>query len=387
MSRALLLLPALAVAGCYCSFTQPEDAGAPRDAGREDAGSGIEDSGLPHVEPRGPTCAEAEVPEGAVCVEQGWFELRRWHTAVVYEAMDEVFPPAPTVPVYLDTYALDRQEVTAAEYLGYLRRTGASPPPPTCGYEDYERDVLTEMRPEESGWSATGEPLPGFGELPVLCVTRAEAAAYCRDRGGRLPTAAEHMKAGTTSGDSPATTRFPWGDSPPPTHTSPWPELEGEWWLDYASIRLPTGPGLLAREPGTALLGRASRGFDDLVGNASELLFDCRGDLATIYAGAAPLIRPRPPVRDTCEDGLVVAGANWRSLLQHAEVVLAQILFVSDDSEVSGFVYPTVLGGLHGEGVSSGFFGHSQPEADTPEAERGPNRRSWRVGFRCAYDL
>lgn len=385
MSRALHLLTATALTGCYCSFTPAEDAAVPVDAG----GAGGADSGLPYVEPRGPACAEADIPAGALCVEEGWFELRRWHTTTVGTAMNEVYPPAPTVPTYIDTYALDQREVSGGEYLAFLRRTGGSPPPPTCGYEDHERelDVLTEMRPELSGWNGTGQPEPGFGELPVVCVTRAEASAYCHAQGGRLPTAAEHMKAGTLPGEPPTTTRFPWGDEPPPEHEPPWPGLEGEWWHLYASIRLPWGPGLLARPPGAAHLGRGPRGFDDLVGNASELLLDCRADLGTVYSGSSPLIRPAPPVRETCAEGFVVAGANWRSLIQHEEVALSQILFVNDDSELSGFVYPTPLGGLQGEGVSSGFFGRSQPEADTPEGQRGPNRRSWRVGFRCAYDL
>jgi formylglycine-generating enzyme required for sulfatase activity len=46
---------------------------------------------------------------------------------------------------------------------------------------------------------------------PVVCVSRAAAAAYCAFKGKRLPTAAEWTLAAAGA----ASRRFPWGDAPP----------------------------------------------------------------------------------------------------------------------------------------------------------------------------
>lgn len=388
MKHSSCALLSLLVSGCYCSHQPLDDAGSPSDVGVEDAGT--DGSGLPPVEPRGPSCAEADVPDTAICVERGWFDLRRWHTTEVFrEGPDEDFPTVPPVSVYLDSYALDRREVTSAEFLEFALRVGAAVPPLTCGYRDHEidQDVLSDLVPERSGWTAGGVPEADHETSPVVCVTRADAFAYCEDRGGRLPTAAELMKAGTTPGNPSATTRFPWGDSPPPETAPPWPGLRGDWYLDYASVGVGSGPDPLPRAPGMAASGRSPRGFDDLVGNVSEFLLDCRGDLPAVYPGDAPLVRPAPPVRASCDDGFVVAGANWRSITNQIELWLAQILFVSDEDQPSGFRYPLDQGILGSPTVSRLFFGRSEPEPDTPVEARGPNRRSWRVGFRCAYDL
>jgi formylglycine-generating enzyme required for sulfatase activity len=112
----------------------------------------------------------------------------------------------PRPAARLPAFTLDRTPVTQDAYAAFLRATGGSGP------------VI-----DEAAWSRQGfrqpyevvrrylwrgaTPPPGRGDHPVVLVTQAEAAAYCRWAGGRLPSAAELEKAARgREGRS-----YPWG--------------------------------------------------------------------------------------------------------------------------------------------------------------------------------
>ncbi len=129
-------------------------------------------------------------------------------------------------------WALDRTEVTIAQFARYATATG----------------VRTQAEREGGGFEYAGgwqrragwtwhQPegvAPSSGQLPAVHLTHAEAAAYCRWAGGRLPTAAEWISAAYTeqrSAPPPPWVRgrhyaWPTGDSPEGANTSapdPWP--------------------------------------------------------------------------------------------------------------------------------------------------------------------
>jgi formylglycine-generating enzyme len=100
-------------------------------------------------------------------------------------ASEELFSnETPARRVFVSAYALDRHEVSRADYTECMLRGSCEPP------------LLETQHP---GLSAPEHPIAG--------ITWSQAEAYCRFRGGRLPTEAEWERA--ARGDSAR--RFPWG--------------------------------------------------------------------------------------------------------------------------------------------------------------------------------
>ena len=74
----------------------------------------------------------------------------------------------PLHAVYLDTFEMDRYEITNAQYQRYLQTTGRTPPP---------------------YWNGNTYP-KGQADYPVVGVSWDDADAYCAWAGKRLPTEA-----------------------------------------------------------------------------------------------------------------------------------------------------------------------------------------------------
>jgi ergothioneine biosynthesis protein EgtB len=133
-------------------------------------------------------------------------------------------------------------------------------------------------------------PLDRAGDWPVF-VSWAEASAFCRWRGSRLPTEAEWHRAayGTPGG---AVRSYPWGDNPPEAH-------RGNFGLRRWS---PTPAGRFPE-------GASAWGVLDLVGNGWEWTATPFGPLP----GFTPYIRTYPGYSTDFFDGrhYVLRGASW----------------------------------------------------------------------------
>jgi formylglycine-generating enzyme required for sulfatase activity len=165
----------------------------------------------------------------------------------------------PQHRVYLDAFEIDRYEVTNAQYRRYLGASGEPAPP---------------------YWQGLEFP-SGQADYPVVGVSWAEADAYCRWDGKRLPTEAEWEKACRgTAGQI-----YPWGDRWDPRRLNadltvhrlnregdellPW---EDAWTILQVATARTTAPKLLP--VGSFVGGASPYGMLDASGNASEWVAD-----------------------------------------------------------------------------------------------------------------
>jgi formylglycine-generating enzyme required for sulfatase activity len=126
---------------------------------------------------------------------------------------------------------VERTEVTIGQFERYVQATGVR----TRAEQEGGGFEYVGGWQRRAGWNwRQPDGVPASPELPAVHLTHAEAAAYCRWAGGRLPTAAEWRRAAFTElrASPPAPwvrgKTYPWstGDSPQGANTSdpdPWP--------------------------------------------------------------------------------------------------------------------------------------------------------------------
>jgi ergothioneine biosynthesis protein EgtB len=125
----------------------------------------------------------------------------------------------PAMSVNVQTFTIDRHNVTNERYLEFVD-AGGYRDPQWWRADDWtwlQREAIThplfwERHGDRWYWRAMFELVPLPPAWPVY-VSQAEASAFARWRGARLPTEAEFQRAAY---GSPAGERaFPWGDSQP----------------------------------------------------------------------------------------------------------------------------------------------------------------------------
>ena len=176
----------------------------------------------------------------------------------------------PVHQVWVDSFYLDRLEVTNRQYQECVEAGSCSPPRRSdCCTEDPNRAPL---------WpSYFGNP--DYDDYPVIFITWFDAYDFCTWRGARLATEAEWEKA---SRGTDART-YPWGN------TEPTPELLNFTWLPgefEGRPRYATAP------VGSYPKGASPYGVLDLAGNVYEWLWD-RYDAR--YYDVSPYENPTGP--------------------------------------------------------------------------------------------
>jgi hypothetical protein len=82
---------------------------------------------------------------------------------------------------------------------------------------------------------------------------------------------------------------------------------------------------------------------------------------------------------------VVVAGSSWRSALLPEEIFATTFWIMRDGA--GAFSYPDSSQGHYADfNMSFNFWGGAEPAGLVPNTG-GNDRRSWRIGFRCAYDV
>ncbi|HKB08846.1 MAG TPA: SUMF1/EgtB/PvdO family nonheme iron enzyme [Candidatus Polarisedimenticolia bacterium] len=176
-------------------------------------------------------------------------------SATVYAWDNEC--PRHTEPV--PAFVIESGNVTNAAFMEFVAAGGYSEPrfwrPDDWDWvrrEHIRHPLFWERREGDWTWRGLFESIPLPPAWPVY-VSHAEAEAYARWRGARLPTEAEFQRAacGTPGGEERA---FPWGAMAPDAR------LHGVF--DFTSW----DPEPAGSHPG----GRSAWGVDDLVGNGWE---------------------------------------------------------------------------------------------------------------------
>jgi iron(II)-dependent oxidoreductase len=187
----------------------------------------------------------------------------------------------PVHPVSVDTFAIDRFEVTVADYGACVTSGNCTAP---AGSD------------ADCNWGKDGK-----ATHPVTCVSWPQAQAYCQFAAKRLPTEAEWEAAarglcGLSPSCASQTPLYPWGNDTP---TCSWAVMVGD-----------SGPGCdLGTTKGVGVMStdRSPYQVRDMGGNAREWTADWYD--ASYYA-ASPGGNPAGPATGTQR---VARGGSWQA--------------------------------------------------------------------------
>jgi formylglycine-generating enzyme required for sulfatase activity len=205
------------------------------------------------------TPAAAKPPEGAmVVVPAGEFMM-----GSAKGDSDE----QPEHKVHVDSFSMDVYEVTVGQYAAFLQAKGIDPP---------------------SDWKTMNQPAHQM--RPVANVDWADAFAFCKWAGKRLPTEAEWEKAARGADGR----LYPWGNDPPtPLHAN---FGKPEW----------NNHGVLA-PVGSFETGKSPYGIYDMAGNVWEWVSDWYD---YNYYKTSPSQNPTGPSTGGTK---VIRGGSWYS--------------------------------------------------------------------------
>ncbi len=231
------------------------------------------------LEPRLAAIAALASPSPMVSIPAGWFLMGSVRKDDDPYGMDTQFDDTelPQKRIWLDAYAIDRDEVSLGEYLAFLRRQKREPP------EELKHLIWHVI-------TVHAMPDPVLTRWPALYLTWSDASDFCRARNKRLPTEAEWEKAarGTDGG------LFPWG------HATPDPELA--MFGKYHAHEIPLVAAVDSGEE-----GQSPYGLRHMAGNVAEWVRDWFG---FDYYSVTPERNPPGPSSGRYRG---VRGGSWKS--------------------------------------------------------------------------
>lgn len=192
------------------------------------------------------------------------------------------YKDTPLHAVWLDSFQIDKYEVTNGQYQACVD-AGACPPPRRNN--SHTRDAYFRN--------------PAYAHYPVLYVSRWDGDRYCAWVGKRLPTEAEWEKAARGVID---TRRWPWGNEPIDCSRLNYTNDSIEPWLSCVgdTVRVGSYP-----------TGASPYGAMDMGGNVFEWVSDRYDEY---YYSQAPYVNPLGPEWDEDDDHLyfTIRGGSYR---------------------------------------------------------------------------
>ena len=224
--------------------------------------------------------AASECEAGLLCLEQAcvepeqdmaWIEGGRYLMGNAHDIAEQ-----PVHLVSLDGFWMDTHEVTVWEYRQCMSEGFCTQPQP------YDGTLLGEWRQRCN----EGYPIDRSTH-PINCITWYQAQAYCKWKGGELPSEEQWEYAATSRG----TSKYPWGNEEPnQTRVNAMgPDSVLDDWLT-GSPRVNSAVGWAAdgfvdsAPVGSFKLGVSKQGVFDLIGNVREFT---TGDWAIGYGREA----------------------------------------------------------------------------------------------------
>jgi formylglycine-generating enzyme required for sulfatase activity len=189
---------------------------------------------------------------------------------------------APEHRVYLDSYAIDRFEVSAENFAAFLNEVN--------NVKGYYHDNKYGTLYFDNQFHAR----KGFEDYPINNVKWAGADAYCQSKGKRLPTEAEWEKAARgTDGRV-----FPWGSIPPNPELSRFRQV----WTEESKHNVMVHVKALPK-------GVSPYGVFNMAGNVKEWVDDWYD--REYYKDPSNHINPKGQIGGEFK---VLKGGSWRDL-------------------------------------------------------------------------
>jgi formylglycine-generating enzyme required for sulfatase activity len=179
----------------------------------------------------------------------------------------------PVHSVTLDTYWIDKTEVTNAMYALCVQARACQPP------GNYESSSRTPYYGNSQ-----------YGDFPVIYVTWNQADTYCNWAGSRLPTEAEWEKAARGTDER----TYPWGNNNPSDRL-----LNFNWNVMDTTV------------VGNYPSGASPYGAQDMAGNVCEWVNDWYSDT---YYSQSPAINPTGPSSGQYR---VLRGGAWDNIVDY----------------------------------------------------------------------
>ena len=200
----------------------------------------------------------------------------------------------PPHPVRLDSFWIDRTEVTNAQFADFVDKTGHVTTAERDGngyiYNGSDWDPV-----EGANWQhpqGPGSDLTGKENHPVVQVAWEDAQAYCTWVGGRLPTEAEWEEAAGWNPVAGNLRTFPWGDDLP----------------DDERLNFNDDLGS-PRDVGRYAVGNSFYGAADMAGNVWEWVADWYDE--NYYLDSPQDFPAGNPTGPGTGDRKVVRGGGW----------------------------------------------------------------------------